>query len=328
MGYQRLSVVEREQIALGIASGQNLSSIAQRLGRHRSTISRELRHGKLKTEKQYLPSAAQRRSAQRAQRPKPRKLAVHGVLRWMVETRLLKRWSPKQISVSLRKMSDKPERNVSAETIYQSLYVQGRGTLRKELRSALRRGRAYRRRQNIAKTGEIKGMVMISERPQEASDRAVPGHWEGDLIIGQGNLSQVGTLVERRSRYVMLIALPHDRQAHTVAVAIKQRIAHLPKELKRTLTWDQGREMSEHGWLAKTSGLKIYFCDPHSPWQRGSNENTNGLLRQYLPKHEDLSKYSQTQLNRIARELNTRPRQTLDWMTPAQYFRKRVALTA
>lgn len=328
MGYQRLSFAEREQIALGVASGQNLSSIAESLGRHRSTLSRELKRGKREAEKRYLPSAAHRRSTQRAKRPKARKLATCGVLRRMVETRLLKRWSPKQISVSLRKMSDQPERNVSAETIYQSLYVQGRGTLRKELHQALRRGRAYRRSQKVAKTGQIKEMVMISERPAEAADRAVPGHWEGDLIIGKANLSQVGTLVERRSRYVMLLHLPKDRQAHTVAMAIKKRMAHLPKELRKTLTWDQGRELSMHQWLAKTTGLQIYFCDPHSPWQRGSNENTNGLLRQYLPKNEDLSKYSQAQLNRIAKELNQRPRETLDWMTPAQYFHSRVALAA
>ena len=286
MGYQRLSFSEREEIAVGLAASESLATIAKRVGRHRSTVSREVRRHSLRSQG-YRASVAQRQSDKHAKRPKRRKLARFGRLRWMVESRLLKRWSPKQISVNLRRMSDKPQRNISAETIYQSLYVQGRGTLRKQLHQALRRGRAYRRSQSSVKTG---------------------------------------TLVERRSRYVMLVHLPTDRQAHTVAHAIKKRIAHLPTQLKRTLTWDQGREMAQHRWLAKTTGLQIYFCDPHGPWQRGSNENTNGLLRQYLPKDSDLSTLSQTQLNRIARELNTRPRETLDWMTPAQYFHRRVAL--
>ena len=327
MGYQRLTLSEREDIAMGLAASQSLRAIAHKLGRHPSSVGREVRRCN-GDRAGYRASVAHTRSQTRAKRPKMRKLARHARLRWLVEKRLQKRFSPQQISASLKKMSDKPELNVSAETIYQSLYVQGRGTLRQELHKALRRGRAYRRSHKVPKTGTMKDMVIISQRPAQAQDRAVPGHWEGDLIIGKGNLSQVGTLVERRSRYVMLVHLPKDRQAHTVAEAIKKRMAHLPKDLKRTLTWDQGREMAMHRWLAKTTGLQIYFCDPHSPWQRGSNENTNGLLRQYLPKHTDLSVFSQADLNRIAKELNSRPRQTLDWMTPAQYFHNRVALAA
>ncbi len=327
MGYQRLSFEEREQIALGRAAGERAGHIAQRLGRARSTVSRELsRH----THAAYGYRAlwAQRRSIKQSKRPKMRKLDRHAQLCAMVRTRLQKRWSPAQISASLKQMSQAPERNVSAETIYQSLYVQGRGVFRKELHTALRRGRAKRRAQCATKPSKLRHMVMISERPAQAEDRAVPGHWEGDLIIGKGQKSQVATLVERRSRYLILVHLPHDRQAHTVASAIRRRMAFLPQQLRRTLTWDQGREMALHPWLARTTGLQIYFCDPHSPWQRGTSENTNGLLRQYMPKGTDLSVFSQRDLSRIARELNTRPRKTLDWSTPAQYFRDRVALAA
>jgi IS30 family transposase len=208
---------------------------------------------------------------------------------------------------------------VSHETIYQSLFVQGRGGLRKELVEALRSGRASRRSRDASKNrgGRIAHMVSISERPAEADDRAVPGHWEGDLIIGKDNKSQIGTLVERSTRYLILVRLPNDRTAETVRKALKNHIKFLPKDLKKSLTWDQGKEMAEHALFRMATDMQVYFCDPHSPWQRGSNENTNGLLRQYFPKGTDLSGWSARQLRRVARELNERPRQTLSWQTPA-----------
>lgn len=219
---------------------------------------------------------------------------------------------------------------MSHETIYRSLFIQARGGLRKELTACLRSGRTQRRPQNrarYARVGRLRGMIMISERPAEAADRAVPGHWEGDLIIGKGAHSAIGTLVERASRYVMLLHLPNGRSAEDVRVALTRQIRTLPKELRRSLTWDQGNEMAEHARFSVDAKIDVYFCDPHSPWQRGSNENTNGLLRQYFPKTQDLSVYTRAQLNAVARELNGRPRQTLGWKNPAEVFDRYVAST-
>jgi IS30 family transposase len=241
-----------------------------------------------------------------------------------VQDRLGARWSPEQISVMLKaQFPAQPEMWVSPETICQSLYVQGRGGLRRELAACLRTGRALRkpRRQAALRTqrqNKIPDMVMISERPAEAADRAVPGHWEGDLIIGAHNASAIGTLAERKTRFVMLLHLPAGYDAPAAAAAMTEAISALPVQLRRSLTWDQGREMAGHATITTATGLDIYFCDPHSPWQRGSNENTNGLLRQYFPKHTNLATHSKAHLDAVAAELNARPRKTLNWQTPAQ----------
>jgi IS30 family transposase len=268
----------------------------------------------------------------RALRPKRAKLAECRRLRRVVERKLEAKWSPQQISAWLAlEYPDRPEMQVSHETIYQSLFVQSRGALRKELHSCLRSGRAMRRAKAYTKgnvgQGQLNNMVMISERPAEVKDRAVPGHWEGDLIFGK-KMTSIGTLVERHSRYLILLKLPNGHGAEAVRKAMTKRILTLPAQLRRSITWDQGKEMAEHVRFTVDTGVKIYFCDPKSPWQRGSNENTNGLLRQYLPKSSDLSQCTQRELDAIARSLNTRPRQTLDWMTPSQAFAEAVALTA
>lgn len=317
---KRLCLEERETLGLGLAAGLSLRAIGRKLGRPPSTLSRERKRNSGQDE--YRASQAERASIHRARRPKPRKLALNETLACRVAEDLGKRWSPQQISRRLRHdFPNEPCLWVSHETIYQSLYVQGRGGLRKELTQALRSGRARRRPQGVERrpSGRIQHMVNISERPPEVEDRAVPGHWEGDLIVGKNGKSQVATLVERTTRYVMLIRVT-DRSASTVRTAIANRIRSLPRELKLSLTWDQGKELAEHQLLHLASRMDIYFCDPHSPWQRGSNENTNGLLRQYLPKGTDLSVHSTRSLNKIARELNGRPRETLGWMTPAEKF--------
>jgi IS30 family transposase len=264
--------------------------------------------------------AAQAQADARARRPKPAKLAAAGVLREWVQGKLKVNWSPEQISARLKlEFPDDPEMRVSHETIYQSLYVQGRGGLRRELAASLRTGRAVRRprRRTDERRGRIPAMVSISERPAEAADRAVPGHWEGDLIEGRGGRSHVGTLVERSTRFTMLVPLPGGKSADAFADALVPVIAGLPGALRRSLAWDQGREMYQHARIAVAADCEVYFCDPHSPWQRGSNENTNGLLRQYFPKGTDLPA-SPERLQEVADELNSRPRKTLGWKTPAE----------
>ncbi|WP_287934180.1 IS30 family transposase, partial [Arthrobacter sp.] len=268
------------------------------------------------------PHAAQARADARRPRPRPGRLAVSGELRSVVQRWLGMKWSPEQIAVMLRRrFPARPEMHVCHETIYQALYVQGRGELRRELTRALRTGRACRKPRRQAQQRQPRfsaQMVMISDRPAEAADRAVPGHWEGDLIIGRNQASQIGTLVERATRYVLLVHLPADRTAETVRDALAATMATLPAQLKRSLTWDQGSEMSLHHQFATAAGMPVYFCDPHSPWQRGSNENTNGLLRQYFPKGTDLSVHTAAALGAVAAELNSRPRKTLGWQTPAE----------
>ena len=314
-----LSLAEREEIAVGLAAGDSVRVIAARLGRAPSTVSREVRRNCL-WRGRYRATSAQRRAEVRAARPKQAKLAVNARLREWVQDKLDQRWSPEQISVMLeREFADDPGMRVSHETIYQSIYVQGRGALRRELAACLRTGRALRRPRRKAgeRRGRIPGMVMISERPAEVEDRAVPGHWEGDLIIGSAN-SAIGTLVERTTRFVLLLHLPEGHKAEQVAAAMAEAMSGLPGQIRKSLTWDQGRELTLHAQIAADTGLEVYFCDPHSPWQRGSNENTNGLLRQYFPKGTNLSVHGKDQLDQVAAQLNARPRKTLDWKTPAQ----------
>jgi len=317
---ERLTFQEREEIALGIASKLSFREIGRRLRRPSSTVSREVAH--VGARDRYRAVHAQERARRRGRRPKVRKLLVDSRLADEVQDGLRHRWSPEQISVRLRQdYPDDMTMRVSHETVYQALYLQGRGGLQKELLKALRTGRARRYPKGPnpgrGKRGRLKDMVLIADRPAEVEDRAVPGHWEGDLIIGKGQGSQVGTLVERTTRFVMLLRLS-DRSAATVRKALAKRIATLPDALRRTLTWDQGREMAQHREFTVESGLPVYFCDPHAPWQRGSNENTNGLLRQYLPKGSDLNRFTQRQLDQIADELNGRPRETLGWLKPCE----------
>ncbi len=312
----RLSMGEREEISRGIARCESLRSIASRLGRSSSTVSREVKvNGGYD---RYRATAAHRASRMRAKRPKAMKLEARPGLRQVVEDKLALWWSPAQISLWLEaEYRDDEEMQVSHETIYQSLFVQGRGALRKELWRSLRTGRARRRPQGRpgSTKGQIRDMVMISERPAEVADRAVPGHWEGDLIMGKRKTS-IGTLVERQSRYVMLFQVP-DNTAESVRVALTETVKRLPEHLWKSLTWDQGTEMAQHATFTIDTGIQVYFCDPKSPWQRGSNENTNGLLRQYFPKGTDLSLHTQDVLDQAAYSLNTRPRQTLGGMTPS-----------
>jgi IS30 family transposase len=326
----RLSLEEREEISRGLAAGYSTRAIAEDLGRSPSTVCREVNANGGRSK--YRALVADRAACRRALRPKRAKLAQCRRLRGAVERKLEAKWSPQQISAWLAlEYPDRPEMQVSHETIYQSLFVQSRGALRKELHSCLRSGRAMRRAKAYTKgnvgQGQLKNMVMISERPAEVKDRAVPGHWEGDLIFGK-KMTSIGTLVERHSRYVMLLKLPNGHAAEAVRQAMTKRIVTLPAQLRRSITWDQGKEMAEHVRFTVDTGVQIYFCDPKSPWQRGSNENTNGLLRQYLPRSSDLSQCTQRELNAIARSLNTRPRQTLGWMTPSRAFAEAVALTA
>ena len=367
-----LAFGEREEIALLRAGGAGVREVARRLGRSPSTVSRELRRnaatrgGRL----EYRASTAQWHADRRARRPKPAKLAANVVLRRYVQERLAgmvttpgganvagptvgwigrrpgrrkdrrwaRSWSPEQIAHRLPvEFPDDPSMRISHEAIYQSLYVQGRGALRRELTACLRTGRALRvprARTRGRGKGFVRPEIMISERPAEAQDRAVPGHWEGDLILGLDS-SAIGTLVERTTRYVMLLHLPRmgghgdeprvkngpalaGHGAAAVRDAIAASILTLPEQLRRSLTWDQGAEMAEHAKLRIDAGIEIYFCEPHSPWQRGSNENTNGLLRQYFPRGTDLSRHTSNELAAVALALNTRPRKTLGWRTPAE----------
>jgi len=336
----RLAQDERVEIEVGVKTQESIRSIAGRLGRAPSTILREIernafcygryrqRHrfgapkkGGRDAKPRYHATGAQVRAQDRARRPKPGKLAGNEKLRDQVQNRLTDEHSPEQIARRLRlDFPDEPEMWVSPETIYQSIYVQGRGNLRRELHTCLRTGRALRKPQRRAdsRRGRIPDMVNISQRPAEVADRAVPGHWEGDLIMGAQNDSAIGTLVERTTRFTMLLHLPDDHAALAVQEAIVAKMAQLPAILRKTLTWDQGREMANHIAIAEAAQLDIYFCDPHSPWQRGSNENTNGLLRQYFAKGTDLSIFPADYLDYVATKLNTRPRKTLGWKTPAE----------
>ena len=314
-----LSVAEREEISRGVATGDSCRAIASRLGRAPSTVSRELARngGRSRYRAQRADAAADRRAA----RPKPCKLAVEPRLRAVVEAKLGLRWSPEQVAGWLRvAYPDDPSMRISHETIYLSLYVQRRRALRGDLRRCLRTGRAmrYPRGKRLPQgRGQLIDTISISRRPAEADERTVPGHWEGDLVLGK-RPSAVLTLVERTSRSIVLVALPAGWRAEQVRSALTVAVGRLPRRLCRSLTWDQGKEMAEHVRFTADSGVPVYFCDPRSPWQRASNENANGLLRQYLPRTIDLRRFSQADLDRIATELNGRPRQILAFQTPSQ----------
>ncbi len=321
-----LSLGEREEISRGLVAGDSLRGIAKRLDRAPSTVSREIhRHGATAS---YRAAVADGEAWENARRPKSCRLAIHPELRRLVEAKLRGDWSPEQISAWLVKTyPDDPGMRVSHETIYRTLYVQTRGALKKELTAHLRRSNGARRNRKAKRFGlgraQIVGAVPISARPPEASDRAVPGHWEGDLLAGNKQ-SHIATLVERKSRFVMLVKLP-ARDTETVVKSLARRIRRLPKRLRQTLTWDRGLEMASHKSFTVATDVQVYFCDPSSPWQRGSNENTNGLLRQYFPKGKDLSNVTQRQLDIVERKLNTRPRETLGWQTPAEVMAAAVA---
>lgn len=316
-----LSAEEREEIHDMIARGEHVCDIARAVKRHPATISRELKRGKT-NRKGYRPSVAQKQANASRRGPRSAKLVVNERLREEVQRRLKLNESPEQIAGRLvTDFPDDAEMRVSHETIYQALYVQSRGGLKRELASHLRTGRSMRKphRREDERRGHIPGMVMLSERPAEADDRGVPGHWEGDLIMGTvASGSAIGTLVERGSGFVMLLHLPDGHTALLVQEAMIEKIRQLPEALKRSLAWDQGIEMRNHEAISAATGLAIYFCDPHSPWQRGSNENTNGLLRQYFPKGTDLSVHGPGILDNVAEELNNRPRKRYGWATPAE----------
>jgi IS30 family transposase len=320
VGARRLSFQEREEISCRRAAGEGVRAIARALGRSPSTVSRELRRGTVRRKSGYRASVAQALADQSARRPKTRMLALDGRLREHVQNRLHAKNSPEQICRRLVLLfPDDPSMRVSHETIYRSLYVQGRGGLRRELVKCLRTGRALRKpRRTTERRGRIASMVNIAQRPPEALDRAVPGHWEGDLITGAENKSAIGTLVERSTGYVMLLHLPNSHGADDVQEAMVEAMSRLPQTLRRTLTWDQGQEMANHTAIAAATQLEIFFCNPHSPWQRATNENTNGLLRQYFPKSTDLSGYHRDYLEFVAAQLNNRPRKRLGWRTPAE----------
>jgi len=324
----RLSVAEREEISRGLLAQESGRVIAGRLGRAPSTISRDIAANGGPA--RYRAWRADERAIRLARRPKPAKLAQCVRLRHEVQRRLAERWSPQQIAARLVcDYPDDAEMRVSHETIYRSLFVQARGALRRELTRCLRSGRARRKpHRRVNRGGELRDMVLLSARPADVADRAVPGHWEGDLIIGKAGESAIGTLVERTTRYVLLLDLRQGRLAAQVRAQLAAKILELPEHLRRSLTWDRGKEMGEHVRFTIDTGVQVYFCDPHSPWQRGSNENVNGLLRQYFPKGTDLSVHRARHLDAVAAELNARPRQTLDWLTPSEAFARVVAITA
>ena len=317
-----LSAQEREEISRGLVAGNSVRSLARQLGRNPSTISREIsRNG---GSKDYRAAAADQRAWRQAERPKQCVLARNERLRTAVADRLQHQWSPQQISGWLSQVHhNEPAMQISHETIYRSLFIQARGLLKKELIAHLRGGRAIRRGKTSTLKGKVGGLVdpvSIRERPAEAEDRAVPGHWEGDLIAGSRN-SHIATLVERSSRFVMLVRV-ENRETATVVSALTRHVQQLPAGVMTTLTWDQGKEMAAHKRFTVATDVQVYFCDPRSPWQRGSNETTNGLLRQYFPKGTDLSGYTQDQLDAVADRLNTRPRKTLGYSTPADTLAK------
>jgi transposase, IS30 family len=323
----RLTIADREEIVIGLAKGETFTAIAAQIGKAPSTVSREVaanggRHD-------YRAWGGHVRAQEQARRPKPAKMTSCPALLAQVVEGLEQLWSPEAISKRLRlEHPDDPMMRVSHETIYQSLYVQGRGELRRDLARCLRSGRAQRRPRGPASgVGKIPNMVMISERPAEVEDRAVPGHWEGDLIIGKDHQSAVGTLVERTTRFVLLLHLGSGKDAESVKAAMQKAITALPDQLVKTITWDQGAEMGRHVDFTVETGIPIYFCDPHSPWQRGSNENTNGLLRQYMPKGTDLSVHSKKDLEAIAKSLNNRPRKTLGYLKPSEKLAELLATT-
>jgi IS30 family transposase len=321
-------LAEREDISRGIASGCSIRSIAQHLSRACSTVSREVaRHG---GRAQYRANAADRQAWESALRPKPCLLATHSKLQQIVASKLMQDWSPEQISGWLKSQHPNDESlRVSHETIYRSLFIQARGVLKQELIQHLRSKRRIRRSRHSSIHGHSQGRIVdavsIRERPAEVEDRAIPGHWEGDLLRGARN-SHVATLVERHSRFCMLVKVP-GKDTATVVSALSQHVRELPATLRRSLTWDRGLEMAQHKSFTMATAVQVYFCDPQSPWQRGSNENTNGLLRQYLPKNADLSCYSQSDLDQIALRLNQRPRKTLGFQTPADRLQTSVAST-
>jgi IS30 family transposase len=323
-----LTLSEREEISRALATGESVRALARRLRRAPSTVSREINRNGGRAA--YRAVQADQHAWDQARRPKRCKLAESQELSELVAGKLQLEWSPEQIAGWLRHMFPSSEGcHVSHETIYRSLYIQARGALKKELLEHLRRTRAMRRsRHHTQKTddhGRIKDAISISERPASVEDRAVPGHWEGDLLFGSHN-SQIATLVERQTRYVMLVKVA-GKDTQTVVDALIQHAMKLPQELYKSLTWDRGKELADHKRFKLATDIQVYFCDPKNPWQRGSNENTNGLLRQYFPKGLDLSGYSQGQLDAVANRLNGRPRKTLDYETPAQRFERCVALT-
>jgi IS30 family transposase len=323
-----LTLSEREEVSRGIVAGHSIRAIATALGRSPSTISRELRRNGGR--QHYRANRADQAAWDRARRPKRCKLVTNPALACIVARQLRLLWSPEQIAGWLKRTyPDDENYQVSHETIYRTLFIQARGALKKELLQHLRRTRRMRRSrhhtQKTADHGRIKDTVSIRKRPAEAEDRAVPGHWEGDLLIGTNN-SQIATLVERHTRYVMLARVP-GKDSETVINALIRQAHKLPRELYKSLTWDRGKEMADHQRFTLDTDIKVYFCDPQSPWQRGSNENTNGLLRQYFPKGMDLSNVHQNRLNAVARRLNERPRKTLDYETPAERFDQCVAST-
>ncbi|MFC1660644.1 IS30 family transposase [Gemmatimonadota bacterium] len=322
-----LSLADREEISRGLRGGDSLRQIAGRLGRAPSTISREVAANGSK--KKYRAWRAERRAFQRARRPKRLKLAENSELKIVVEGLLERRWSPEQISHRLKlDYPDNPRMHVSHETIYRSLFVPTRGALRRGLTSYLRTGRKRRKaRRKPDGAGRLKHRIPITDRPVEALDRSVSGHWEGDLIFGKLGHSTIGVLVERRSRFVLLLRLSAGMVASRFREVPTQRLGALPRKLRKTLTWDQGKEMAEHFRFTMETGIPVFFCEPRRPWQRATSENTNGLLRQYFPRSSDLSVHSQSDLDGVAEELNSRPRQTLRWMKPCEIFAKTVAMT-